>query len=129
LGVLIFRKSSLGVLKIKLWVGFVQNFSLSRLVETAITEIAALEVWEIFEKKLRGSRHFDFFTVFVQQFSRQLLHLKIINFFLNDGIPISLNCVNIFLILGSEAEILTIKILEIFFPKFLHFFAMPAFIP
>jgi hypothetical protein len=33
-------------------------------------------VWE-FKKKLRGgSRNFDFFSVFVQQFFRKLLHLK-----------------------------------------------------
>jgi hypothetical protein len=38
----------------------------------------AFVVWEIFKKKLRGgSRNFDFFSFFVQQFSRQLLHLEI----------------------------------------------------
>ena len=39
----------------------------------------ALVVWEIFKNKRRGgSPNFDFFAVFVQQFSHQLLHLKII---------------------------------------------------
>ena len=40
----------------------------------------ALEVWEIFEKKRRGSRHFDFFPFLCSNtpFSRQLLHLKLL---------------------------------------------------
>jgi hypothetical protein len=39
----------------------------------------AFVVWELFKKKLiGGSRNFDIFSFFVQQFSRQLLHLKII---------------------------------------------------
>jgi hypothetical protein len=38
----------------------------------------AFVVWEIFKKKLRGdSRNLEFFSFFVQQFSRQMLHLEI----------------------------------------------------
>jgi hypothetical protein len=38
-------------------------------------------------KKLRGERqNFDFFSFFVQQFSRQLLHLEIFLLFQNDWI-------------------------------------------